>query len=352
MGIGTLVCFIGECNAGMGRHAYYLKPENQSEIAHWQFYHSIVVMLGISFVKLSIGCVLLRFVSSKAYKRTIWGMIGMSAAHRTRLHPLIAPVFLVLFTIACAGTLILSCVPPSATWNFEQKKTATCFSINTFTGIGLFNSSVNALTDLVFVALPIPIILKLQVNRKTKISLIVILGLGVFACAASLVKISYQVNVLRDPDGTRYNLFNVWNAIELYAGIIAACLPTLRPLFKQLLDSTRGWSAWSGARGNSKTPARYGGHSKVTSGNRVSILTRQSRRFRKVEDDDLEELTEFDMIGPDGRVTPGRLRAGMDKEIEARVRIEAFTRRDDNSEDTIMEIPPGAIVKTTDFSVH
>jgi hypothetical protein len=76
MGIGTLACFVGECNLGQGRHSYYLSQEAKNKMSEWQFYHSIWVMLGISFCKLSIGAVLLRFVTNKTYKYVIWAMIS------------------------------------------------------------------------------------------------------------------------------------------------------------------------------------------------------------------------------------------------------------------------------------
>ena len=50
------------------------------EINHWQFYHYIVVVLGISLIKLSIAFLLLRFVRVVAYKRFIWVMIGESSS--------------------------------------------------------------------------------------------------------------------------------------------------------------------------------------------------------------------------------------------------------------------------------
>jgi hypothetical protein len=48
--------------------------------------------------------------------------------------------FLILFTISCSGTLIFACVPIEASWNFALRAHAKCFSNNTFTAIGLFNS--------------------------------------------------------------------------------------------------------------------------------------------------------------------------------------------------------------------
>lgn len=74
---------------------------------------------------------------------------------------------------------------------------------------------------------------------RTKISLILILSLGYFACAASIIKTVLLTTVLSNPDSTRNDAYVVWNAIELYIGILAASLPSLRPLFKSILDSTK-----------------------------------------------------------------------------------------------------------------
>lgn len=49
-------------------------------------------------------------------------------------------VFLVAFTVACAGTLIFQCIPIVAAWEFSLRPQAKCFSADTYTAIGLFNS--------------------------------------------------------------------------------------------------------------------------------------------------------------------------------------------------------------------
>jgi hypothetical protein len=246
-----------------------------------------------------------------------------------------------MFTVACLGTLVFSCVPPSASWRPELKATAKCFTIGEFTAVGLFNSAINAFTDLAFATLPIPLVLQLQVNTRSKLSLCAILCLGIFACIASLVKITYQVRILSEPDGLRYNMFNIWNAVELFIGIIAACLPTLRPLVKSILDSTRSWSAWSRPSGTQRSG--YGTvNGKGASKQRASML-RQSRGV-KTQDEDSQELTQFSF-------SPTRDELGA-KETEARVRIEAFSRSKRGSDESIVHIPEGAIVKTTDFAIH
>jgi hypothetical protein len=52
-------------------------PELIKEI-HWNFFHSIIVTLGISLVKVSIAFFLFRLVTGKAYKVFLICMLGES----------------------------------------------------------------------------------------------------------------------------------------------------------------------------------------------------------------------------------------------------------------------------------
>jgi hypothetical protein len=75
-------------------------------------------------------------------------------------------------------TILFSCVPIRASWDRAGEPNAKCFSNTVFTDIGLFNSIVNILTDVLFASLPITVIWNLQVNVRTKLSLLAILSLG------------------------------------------------------------------------------------------------------------------------------------------------------------------------------
>jgi len=221
--IGVLVCFIGETHHGIGMHSVAIPVSELGKLLHWQFYHSLIVMFGISLIKISIACFLLRLVTGKVYKIFLYGMT----------------VFLTLFTLACAGTLIFACIPVRASWDLALAPTAKCYSKQTFTNIGLFNSIVNIVTDVTFAVLPVPIVWNLQINRRTRTSLIAILSLGFFACACAIVKTILQARFYSTPDYSFHDSYFVWNSIELNIGIIAACLPALRPLFAAILETSR-----------------------------------------------------------------------------------------------------------------
>lgn len=222
-GVGVFVCFIGETSHGVGKHTKSISNDEMVKLLHWQYFHSLLVTIGISLIKISVAFFLLRLVPNKAYKIFLWCMIA----------------FLICFTIASEATIAFSCTPIRASWDLSLALTAKCFSKNTFTAIGLFNSSINIITDVLFACLPIPMVWTLQVNKRTKLTLIFILSLGLFACAAALIKTVYQSTILSDLDSTRNYTYFVWNSIELYIGILAASLPSLRPLFKRFLETTR-----------------------------------------------------------------------------------------------------------------
>ncbi|KXT12387.1 hypothetical protein AC579_1709 [Pseudocercospora musae] len=249
MAVATFACFVGESHHGVGRHVQCISPSDYQEFAKWQWPHSLVVMWGVILVKISIALFLMRLVPpGKKWKSLLWVVI----------------VFLICFMLACSGTLIWQCVPIDAAWDFSKKATANCFSNNTFSAIGLTNSSINCATDFLLAALPIPIIVKLQVNRRTKVTLVLILSLGYVACAAGIVKAVKQAKFFDEADPLWHNAFNVWNQIELCVGILAASLPSLKPLFASILLRTKsmlsGYSAGSWGESKNKSQTGYQRH--------------------------------------------------------------------------------------------
>ncbi|KAE8355042.1 hypothetical protein BDV28DRAFT_163656 [Aspergillus coremiiformis] len=226
---GVLACFVGESYHGIGR--LYISQEDYRVLTEYMFYHAILIVFGISLVKVSLAVFLLRFAPpKKTLKKFIIGML----------------VFLILFTIACIMSLILQCLPIRAAWDFSMRATAKCYSAKIYLSIGQFNSAVNIVTDFVFATLPVFMFYKLRINKRTRLSLMGILSLGYFACAAAIVKTVLQSRFLDEPNPFRNCQYLIWNCIELNVGIIAASFPTIKPLVKSILGTTLSFT--SGAR--------------------------------------------------------------------------------------------------------
>ncbi|KAE8333559.1 hypothetical protein BDV39DRAFT_199280 [Aspergillus sergii] len=237
---GVLACFIGESHHGVGHFSDDIKPEDFQILSEYMFYHAIVIVLGISLVKVSLALFLLRFASpNKNLKRFIIGAL----------------VFLIIFTIACILTLIFQCLPVRAAWDFSLRENAKCYSMKTYLSIGEFNSAINIATDFVFATLPAFMFYKVQVNKRTRASLMGILSLGYFACAAGIVKTVLQSQIFDEPDPYRDCQYLIWNCVELNIGIIAASFPTIKPLVKSVIGTTLSFT--SGARSGKRNRQGY-----------------------------------------------------------------------------------------------
>lgn len=199
-----------------------------SELLEWRFYQGLLVVGGVSLVKISVGLALLRLFQRKAQRIFLWATIA----------------FLIVFTLASFGTLIFQCLPVHAAWDFTLREApgTKCFSMPLFRDIGVFNSgtlnqveistaltelAINIATDILFACMPIPLIWKLQMNIRTKITLICVLGLGFLsvnpicvrghiwlivlsASAAAVIKSVYQYNFFTTLDWSFHDSFMTW----------------------------------------------------------------------------------------------------------------------------------------------
>jgi hypothetical protein len=124
----------------------------------------------------------------------------------------------------------------------------------------------NALTDWIFVSLPILVIRKANMSVRDKWSVVFVLVIGVLGSVASVVRLFY-INALHSGDQDATTFFSnassiaIVSTIEPGLGITAACLATLRPLFRTILDRTRSQLS-SGSDKNKLSTAERGIHSR------------------------------------------------------------------------------------------
>ncbi|KAL1603523.1 hypothetical protein SLS60_005111 [Paraconiothyrium brasiliense] len=237
--------FIKTVSIGLGRHfdvsGLAFPLAHMGDFFKYTYVYAILVIFAYSFIKLSIGFFLLRLAD-----RTRW---------RTFL--ICTLVFLVAFTIGSTMAIIFQCIPVRAAYDLSLKPplgNAKCYSVNIFKNVGVFNSSVNIATDLLFALLPIPIVWKLQVNIQTKLGLSFCMALGLFATATAIYKTPMQYHFFEEADFTgKGSWYYIWQQVEMNVGITAANLPTLKPLFARFFTSLRTMAGSYGSRGGHST---------------------------------------------------------------------------------------------------
>ena len=98
-------------------------------------------------------------------------------------------------------------------------------------GIILAQAVISVVSDFSFAAFPIMFLWRVQIDLKTKIGLWILMGLGFITGACCLVRTVLN-NQSVPLDGTYDGIINwLWRLFEVQIGIIAACVPTLRPLY-------------------------------------------------------------------------------------------------------------------------
>ncbi|KAL6710095.1 hypothetical protein ACN47E_009886 [Coniothyrium glycines] len=233
--IAGQIVIIPQVHYGAGRHIEYIEPTDFMNALKLNFISQPIYLFAIALVKISVGFFLLRIAVQPFYRRLIIGIMA----------------FMAIYTCGCFLTIVLQCTDLRMLWDRSVK--GTCWTSFTLKALGYVNSTLNISTDIAFsIAIPIPMIWGLQMNRRQKASLICIMGLGIFATAAALVKLTYLTNYGHSGDWLwdSRNL-TIWTVIECNIGIIAGNLPCLKPIFRTVLGSTYG-------RGSRKTRSKYG----------------------------------------------------------------------------------------------
>lgn len=106
-------------------------------------------------------------------------------------------------------------------------------------------------TDLVILALPIPILTKVSKPRLQKLGLIAVFGTGALSTIASCVRL-YTIRVYTTSSDPIYDAapINLWSFIEINLGLICASAPALKGLFAQ---PRHGSGTYTISRGSSAT---------------------------------------------------------------------------------------------------
>ncbi|GAQ10036.1 hypothetical protein ALT_7357 [Aspergillus lentulus] len=249
---------IPEVVYGAGRHTAYVM-DTAVKANQLNFATQGIYMWAIGLVKVSIGLFLLRFAPRRGYRVFIWAII----------------VFMSLYTTICFFTLIFQCQNIRSIW--DPSVTSKCFNPTQLLQLSYTNTALNILTDLIFAILPAFMLRHLQVNRRVKASLVCILGLGIFACTAAFVKLSILPNYGRTGDFLwDYTDLTIWVVVECNTGIIAGSLPTLKPLFKQVLGSYGSQGSHSHYHFHSRSRSRTRNYSRGTR-HKLRSLSRQHK---------------------------------------------------------------------------
>ncbi|KAI3399744.1 hypothetical protein diail_5812 [Diaporthe ilicicola] len=158
--------------------------------------------------------------------------------------------------------------------NITNKK---CININAFY---LANAAVNISTDVLTYAIPLKMVSKLQMPKRQKVGLGVMMSLGFVACLSSIIRITFIPRMLETAGPTQY-----WSAIETNVGILAASIPSFKAVAKRYAPGMLGSSNRGGSDYKLGGHNRSGGASQSLGANKLSRFQQldKSRSGREVD---------------------------------------------------------------------
>ncbi|KAH8603128.1 hypothetical protein B0O99DRAFT_22140 [Bisporella sp. PMI_857] len=196
---------------GMGLHAADVPMVDIVMVAKLLVVAEILYVFNLVWTKLSLLMMYYRIFRFPYFKKWAYA-IG---------------AFIIAWVICITFLFIFICVPVQKLW-YPQLPGRCINQVGTW----IANAASTIITDILILLLPIPQIWKLKLRKPEKVALTVTFALGAFVIFASAYRFSVLFSYSNaDPTYTLAPTVG-WTAIEMAAGIISACLPTLRPAFE------------------------------------------------------------------------------------------------------------------------
>lgn len=116
-----------------------------------------------------------------------------------------------------------------------------CLPTDVLLGFGYTYSAISIIADWVFVVIPIFMLAETSIDRRSKVSVGVIIALGAVGSISSVIRLVYLKGILFGKDFFfEASNVTIWSTAEPGTGIVAASLATLRPLVRKAVQIVRG----------------------------------------------------------------------------------------------------------------
>ncbi|KAJ5358873.1 uncharacterized protein N7496_011286 [Penicillium cataractarum] len=203
---------------GFGQELSSINTSNVSKIIMHDYLTQTFGLAGgalgrISFIVFIIGLL----VQKRSHRIILWILIGLQV--------IVNSIFIIILFVQCPGHA-------SAIWAHSGK--AKCWDLHVQAYYGYFQGAFNSATDLYLAVFSTCIFWNLNLKVRVKVGLVALLGMGIFAMIASIIKtVQTRVLATSDSEPTTATIdYDRWIYIETYLVIITASIPCIRSLLR------------------------------------------------------------------------------------------------------------------------
>ncbi|KAI1490704.1 hypothetical protein F5X96DRAFT_634721 [Biscogniauxia mediterranea] len=173
-------------------------------------------LLASVFVKLSVLWLYTRVFTTKKFKKWAYGLMGV----------------VMCYCVVFLGIYMTNCRPIYQPWSPVPGGSCREMSKSDLATVGI-----NLALELAVIILPMPALWGLQMPLRNKVSVTIMFSFGLITIGMMCWRASTAVHTRSSPDYTyNFPLTVIISFFELWLGIMAACIPTLAPLFRNYIE--------------------------------------------------------------------------------------------------------------------
>ncbi|RYN82758.1 hypothetical protein AA0120_g9400 [Alternaria tenuissima] len=225
---------------GLGQHVQDINdPEDQAAATMYVLLAPCFSIVSAFFTKASIIIALMR----------IRGHTARLSHNFIAYTPLV--VLLIGSTLSCS-VMIFFCSPVQKSWRPQME--GTCLNPTMLDVVGKSVSVYNAMMDVFCAIMPYFIIRTLNIPRKDKRNLVILMGGSILGTFATIMKIVAMGSISNVADMTHsWSEITIWYLTENNVLIIAGCFPALRPFWRVVIGK---YSSYLSSNASRKNPPR------------------------------------------------------------------------------------------------
>ncbi|KFY63854.1 hypothetical protein V496_03640 [Pseudogymnoascus sp. VKM F-4515 (FW-2607)] len=210
-------------NHGLGRDMWNVHPEDITAILYIYYWDELMYVAIVPLTKISIIFLYLRIFRGKSFIYFAYALIAANVA----------------YLLAFEAISIFQCWPINGAWRaWDGSVKATCRNVNLQ---GWMSATFSIILDVLTLILPLPSLYKLEMSMKKRIQIMMMFSVGVFVTIVSFVRIRAFTKYANTTNLTQdYVELGYWSTIEVPVGVICACMPSIRALFRNVFPSLFG----------------------------------------------------------------------------------------------------------------
>ncbi|TVY73498.1 Satratoxin biosynthesis SC1 cluster protein [Lachnellula suecica] len=216
-----------------------------------------------TYLKVSFGAAVIYFSVVTSIKISILLMYRrVFAVDSFRRHSLIVGALVLFWWLVGTVLTIVSCIPINRLW-IGPTAGGYCFNFGIY---WMSMGAVELIIDTMILALPLRMVMKLQMSPQQKLLITGIFLLGGFVVVTGVVRV--VVGYKPGSQNVAFAKAELWSSVHIGIAIVCACLPTLRPFLTHATASMSSIKTRLHGSGTSKIGHSDGSYSNSSSGSK------------------------------------------------------------------------------------